>query len=126
MKKAVYTSHAPDPIGPYNQAIQAGEFLFVSGQIPIDPTTGELVDGDIRKETEQVMQNLAHILKEAGLSWKHVVKCSIFLRDMDDFGAVNEVYGRVFDEVPPARETVAVSGLPKSVNVEISCIAVKA
>lgn len=125
-KKIIYTSEAPDPIGPYNQAVLADETLYVSGQIAIDPFSGTLIQGSIEKETEQVMHNLDAILRAADMDFNNVVKCSIFLRDMDDFAAVNKVYGKFFDEQDaPARETVAVRTLPKNVNVEISAIAIK-
>jgi len=122
-KTIIKTAKAPAPIGPYNQAIKANGMLFVSGQIPIIPATGELEAGGIKLETEQVMQNLKAILAEAGVDFKNVVKTSIFIADMNDFGDVNEVYGKYFGEDAPARETVAVRTLPKNVNVEISCIA---
>lgn len=125
MKRIINTTGAPAPIGPYSQAVLAGQTLYVSGQIPIDPASGSLVTGDIAGETEQVMLNLQAILKEAGFELRNVVKCSIFVRRMDDFARVNEIYGRYFENEPPARETVEVSGLPKNVNVEISCIAVR-
>ena len=121
----VYSSRAPEPIGPYSQAILAGNMLFVSGQIAIQSTSGNLVTGNIEDETTQVMINLSEVLKSAGLTFKDVVKCTIFLKDMGTFPKVNEIYGQYFTEVPPARETVEVSRLPKDVNVEISCIAVK-
>jgi len=124
-KEVVYSSNAPEPIGPYSQAIMAGNTLFVSGQIPIDTTSGKIIEGDIVAETNQVMKNLEAILKEAGMDFSHVVKCSIFLSDMNNFPKVNEAYGKHFQSNPPARETVEVSRLPKDVNVEISCIAVK-
>jgi 2-iminobutanoate/2-iminopropanoate deaminase len=119
----VYTKNAPDPIGPYNQAIKANGFVFISGQIPIDPQNGELVSGSIEKETEQVMKNLENILLESGSSFDKVVKTSIFIKSMDDFGKINTVYGNYFKNNQPARETVEVSALPKNVNIEISCIA---
>lgn len=122
-KTIIKTSKAPAPIGPYNQAVQVNGMLFISGQIPIIPATGELEEGGIKAETEQVMQNLKAILEEAGLDFTHVVKTSIFISDMNDFVDVNEVYGKYFGEDAPARETVAVKTLPKTVNVEISCIA---
>ena len=125
MKKVVETSSAPAPIGPYSQAILAGNTLYVSGQIPINPVDGELRMADIRQETQQVMANIEAILNKEGMHFKDVVKCSIFLSDMGLFAEVNEIYGRHFNTDPPARETVEVSGLPKNVNVEISCIAVK-
>jgi 2-iminobutanoate/2-iminopropanoate deaminase len=123
-KTIINTTTAPAPIGPYSQAVSANGMLFVSGQIPIIPETGELETGDIRAETAQVMKNLGAILAEASTDFGHVVKTSIFVADMNDFGAVNEVYGKSFPENPPARETVAVRTLPKNVNVEISCIVV--
>ncbi|MEC7784159.1 MAG: RidA family protein [Bacteroidota bacterium] len=126
MKKIISTTNAPAPIGPYNQAVFAGDTLFVSGQIPLDPKTGELVSGDIAAETKMVMQNLEAILTEAGLTFENVVKSSIFLSDMNSFAQVNEVYGTFFnEETAPARETVEVANLPKFVNVEISVIAIK-
>ncbi len=115
--------NAPEPIGPYSQGIRVGNLLFVSGQIAIRKPTGELVTDSIEEETEQVMYNLKHILEAAGLTFAHVVKCTIFLKDMNHFPVVNQVYGRFFPSDPPARETVEVSRLPKDVNVEISCIA---
>ena len=124
MKKIVNTSNAPKPIGPYNQAVISGNLIFISGQIAFDPSTGELVIEEIQAETKQVMENLKSILDEAGLSFKDVIKTSIFLSDMNNFQQVNEVYGSYFsDEDAPARETVEVSRLPKDVNVEISMIA---
>lgn len=125
-KKIIYTTEAPDPIGPYNQAVLADETLYISGQIAIDPFSNTLIQGSIEKETEQVMHNLSAILTAAGMDFNNVVKCSIFLRDMEDFASVNKIYGKFFDEQDaPARETVAVRTLPKNVNVEISAIAIK-
>lgn len=124
-KKVIRTDKAPAPIGPYNQAIQYGDMLFVSGQIAIDPATGELVHGDIQLETRQVMENLKAVLAEAGMDFSHVIKSTIFLMDMGQFALVNEVYGYYFSDNPPARETVQVAGLPKGVNVEISVVAGK-
>lgn len=124
-KKIVNTNNAPAPIGPYNQAIQFGNMLFVSGQIPLDAATGNLVQGDIKTETHKVMENLAAILKEAGMDFSNVLKSTIFLMDMGQFAQVNEVYGSYFKENAPARETVQVAGLPRGVNVEISVIAGK-
>lgn len=123
MKQIIQTNQAPAPIGPYNQAVRAGQFLFISGQIALNPDTQELVQGSIEAETEQVMKNLQAILKEAGAGFDHVVKTSIFLSDMSLFATVNEIYGRYFSSQFPARETVAVKGLPRQVNVEISMIA---
>jgi len=125
-KQIIETANAPAPIGPYNQAIQAGNTLYVSGQIPIDPATGELVSGSLEDEAHQVLKNIGAVLEAAGYGFGDVVKTSIFLRTMDDFAAVNAVYGTYFTEAEPARETVAVAGLPKNVNVEISVIAWKA
>jgi 2-iminobutanoate/2-iminopropanoate deaminase len=124
-KIIINTKQAPAPIGPYNQAIQTGNLLFISGQICIDPATGQLKNKDLQEETHQVMHNLKAILQEAGLTFSNVVKTTIFLTDMHRFADVNEVYGKYFDSDFPARETVAVSALPKFVNVEISMIAVK-
>ena len=122
-KKIIRTDNAPAPIGPYNQAVQFGNMLFISGQIPLDPKTGDLVQGDIKTETTQVMKNLEAILTEAGMTFANVLKTTIFLMDMGQFAQVNEVYGGYFNnETAPARETVQVSGLPKGVNVEISMI----
>lgn len=124
-KQVINTSNAPAPIGPYNQAILAGNFLFISGQVALKPVTGELANADIIEETHQVMQNLKTILAEAGMDFNHVVKTTIFLSDMELFSQVNEIYGKYFEGDFPARETVAVKGLPKNVNVEISMIAFK-
>ncbi len=122
-KTIVSTSNAPEPIGPYSQAVKVDQTLYISGQIALDPVTNELVTSDISSETHQVLKNLGAILESAGLTFDHVVKCSIFVSDMGNFLAVNEVYGQYFTNNPPARETVEVSKLPKNVNVEISCIA---
>lgn len=124
-KSAVYSQDAPAPIGPYSQAILTGNLLFVSGQIAIQQSTGDIINANIEAETAQVMSNVEAVLKAAGMDFTHVVKCSIFLKDMDDFPKVNSVYGQYFNQTPPARETVEVSRLPKDVNVEISCIAAK-
>jgi 2-iminobutanoate/2-iminopropanoate deaminase len=123
-KIVVYSGSAPEPIGPYSQAVQAGNLLFLSGQIALQKETGNLLAGNITDETNQVMKNLEEILKAAGLGFSHVVKCTIFLKDMATFPLVNEAYGRHFPVQPPARETVEVSRLPKDANVEISCIAI--
>lgn len=126
MKKIINTKNAPAPIGPYNQAVFAGNILYVSGQIAIHPVTGELNTGDLEEETTQVLENLKAILTEAGLAMENIVKTSIFISDMNNFGKINEVYGRYFEaETAPARETVEVANLPKFVNVEISAIAIK-
>jgi 2-iminobutanoate/2-iminopropanoate deaminase len=122
-RKHVSTDAAPKPIGPYSQAVIAGGFLFVSGQIALDPATNELVPGDVEVQTERVMENLLAILTEAKLSPSHVVKTTIFLKDMADFPRVNGVYARYFKTDPPARSTVAVAGLPKGVDVEIDLLA---
>ena len=122
-KKIIKTDEAPAPIGPYNQAVLAGNLLFISGQIALIPGTQDLNNADIATETTQVMKNLAAILASASATFSHVVKTTIFLSDMNLFSQVNEVYGRYFDAAFPARETVAVKGLPKNVNVEISMIA---
>jgi 2-iminobutanoate/2-iminopropanoate deaminase len=124
-KKIIKTNNAPAPIGPYNQAVQAGNMLFISGQVALDAVTGDLVMGDIQTETHKVMNNLKAILTEAGMDFSHVVKTSIFLMDMGQFAKVNEVYAQYFTENYPARETVQVAGLPRGVNVEISMLAVK-
>ena len=126
MKKIITTKNAPAPIGPYNQAILVNETLYLSGQIGLDPRLMKMVEGDIKKETEQVMENLKNVLEAAEMTFNHVIKSSIFLSDMEDFDEVNEVYGSYFlNETAPARETVAVRTLPKHVRVEISMIAVK-
>ncbi len=122
-KKIIQTDQAPAPIGPYNQAVAAGGFLFISGQICIKPDTGEMKNEDIQAETHQVMHNLKAVLQEAGMDFSNVVKTTIFLSDMALFSEVNEIYGKYFEGDFPARETVAVKGLPKNVNVEISMIA---
>jgi 2-iminobutanoate/2-iminopropanoate deaminase len=122
-KKIIRTDKAPAPIGPYNQAVQYGNMLFVSGQIALDPNDGSLFVGDIAIETEKVMENIKAILNEAGMDFSNIIKSSIFLMDMGKFATVNEVYARYFSDNFPARETVQVSGLPKGVQVEISVIA---
>lgn len=122
-KKIIRTDNAPAPIGPYNQAVQYGNMLFVSGQIALDAASGELVQGDIQAETRKVMENLEAILTAAGMSFANVLKTTIFLMDMGQFAQVNEVYGGYFTENAPARETVQVAGLPKGVQVEISVVA---
>lgn len=122
-KKIIYTDAAPKPIGPYSQAVNVNGLLFVSGQIALDSETGELINENITEETHAVMKNLDAILHAAGYSFSDVVKCSIFVRDMNEFGTINEAYGQYFKSDPPARETVEVSKLPKDVQVEISCIA---
>lgn len=125
MKTIIHTGEAPAPIGPYSQAVLSGNTLYVSGQIAIHPTTGELVQTSVEDEARQVMRNIGAILQAAGMDYSHIVKTTIFLMNMSDFAKVNEVYGSFFTSDFPARETVQVSGLPKGVNVEISVIAVK-
>lgn len=122
-KKIIRTENAPAPIGPYNQAVQIGNMLFVSGQIALDPKDGSLFVGDIATETEIVMNNISAILTEAGMTFENIIKTSIFLMDMGKFASVNEVYARYFSDNYPARETVQVAGLPRGVQVEISVIA---
>lgn len=121
--KTVKTDQAPAAIGPYSQAIVAGGFLFAAGQIPIDPASGQVVSGDVKAQTERVLANLAAVLASAGCSWRHVVKTTVFLRDLNDFPVMNEIYGRVLGDARPARSTVQVAGLPRGVAVEIDAIA---
>jgi 2-iminobutanoate/2-iminopropanoate deaminase len=123
MKKAIQIPNAPAPVGPYSQAILAGGMMFVSGQIPLNPSTGQLEMDNIEVATHRVMKNIEALLSEAGLSFENVVKTSIFLKDLSDFQAVNGIYASYFQGVPPARETVEVARLPLDVNIEISCIA---
>ena len=123
-KEIIYSAQAPEPFGPYSQAVKAGNLLFVSGQIAINRATGVIVSSSIQNETTQVMVNIEAILKQAGIGFDSVVKSTIFLKDMNSFPVVNEVYGKYFPTGPPARETVEVSRLPKDVNVEISCVAI--
>ena len=126
MKKIITTPNAPAPIGPYNQAILSGNMLYTSGQIAFNPETGELVLDDIKTETKQVMENMKAVLKAANMTFDNVIKSSIFISDMDNFGDINDVYGSYFDDATaPARETVEVARLPKDVNVEISVRAIK-
>ncbi len=124
MKSIIHTKNAPAPIGPYSQAVKVGNILYASGQIAIDPSTGNMVMDNIQAETHQVMKNILALLKEAGMEYQNIVKTSIFLKDMNQFAAVNEIYGSYFTSDFPARETVEVSRLPKDVNVEISVIAI--
>ena len=125
-KKAILTKKAPLPIGPYNQAIQFDNLLFISGQIPLAPENGKLISSGIKEETNKVMTNIQYILEEAKMNFNNVVKTTIFLKDMNDFVKVNTEYAKFFENyIPPARETVQVSQLPKNVNIEISCIAIK-
>ena len=126
MKQIIYTKRAPEPIGPYSQAVFVNGTLYVSGQIPIDPKNGMLIQGDISTQTKQVMENLSAVLKAADMNFNQVVKVSIFLKNMDQFALINDVYGKYFeDATAPARETVEVSRLPKDVDIEISLIAQK-
>jgi 2-iminobutanoate/2-iminopropanoate deaminase len=125
MPTPVSTQSAPAAIGPYSQAVVAGDLVFTSGQIPLDPATGQLLGGDIRAQTERVMENLAAVLAAAGASFAEVVKATIYLADMADFAAVNEVYGRRFPSAPPARSTVQAAALPKGARVEIDLVAVR-
>ncbi|CAN5451201.1 RidA family protein [soil metagenome] len=124
MKEIVSTDNAPVAIGPYSQAIKAGGMVFCSGQIPIDPATGEFVSEIVSEQTEQVLKNLSEVLKAAGTGLNNVVKTSVFLADMNDFAEMNEVYGRYFSDNKPARATVAAAGLPRGARVEIDCIAI--
>jgi 2-iminobutanoate/2-iminopropanoate deaminase len=126
MKTIINSKNAPAPIGPYNQAILVGNTLYVSGQVPLDPATGVLVQDDIETETHQVLKNIGAILNEAGMTYENVVKCSVFVMDIEMFSRINAVYGQYFNEdTAPARELVQVATLPRYVNIEISCIAVK-
>jgi len=125
LKKVIQISGAPAPIGPYSQAVLINDTLYVSGQIPMDPITGELLTGSIKDLTKGVMQNIGNLLKEENMDFSNIVKCTIFLKDMTQFNDINEVYATYFSDLPPARETVQVSMLPKDVDIEISCIAVK-
>ena len=126
MRSPVKTDRAPGAIGPYSQAIKAGGFVFVSGQIPIDPSTGQFVAGGVAEQTEQVLKNLSAVLEASGSSLARVVKTTVFLADMKDFSAMNEVYGRFFTDEPPARATVAAAGLPRDARVEIELVALLA
>lgn len=122
-KKVIQTEGAPKAIGPYSQAIQAGNFLFLSGQIPLDPKTGELVKGDIRKQTQLVLENIKGVLESQGLGMENVVKATLFLKDIGNFNQVNEVYAKYFPSSPPARSTVEVAKLPRDADIEIEAIA---
>jgi len=123
-KKVIQTEKAPKAIGPYSQAIQAGNFLFLSGQIPLDPKTGELVEGDIRQQTKQVLENIKGVLESQKLGMENVVKVTIFLKDIGNFNQVNEVYATYFPSSPPARSTVEVSKLPRNTEIEIEVVAI--
>ncbi len=125
MNKQISTNNAPAAIGPYSQAIEAGGMVFASGQLPIDPATGNFAEGGIKEQTRQSLTNAKHILEEAGTDLAHVVKTTVFLSDMDNFGAMNEVYAEFFTQPFPARSAVAVKTLPKNALVEVECIAVK-
>ena len=125
MKKVISIPGAPAPIGPYSQAILKNDTLYVSGQIPLNPFSGDLVTDTIQNSTHQVMKNIIALLNEAGMTIENVVKCSIFLKDLNDFAEMNTIYGSYFGDVPPARETVQVAKLPLDVPIEISCIAIK-
>lgn len=125
MKQAIATQHAPAAIGPYSQAIEAGGMVFVSGQLPVDPSTGAFVEGGIKELTRQSLTNIQHILEAAGLTMENVVKTSVFLADMDDFAEMNEVYATFFPGTAPARSAVAVKTLPKGARIEIECIAAR-
>ncbi len=122
-KKAIYTEKAPKPIGPYSQAIQAGHYLFLSGQIPIDPESGELIKGDIREQTQRVLENIKSILNSQGSEMDDIVKVTIYLKDLRNFSQVNELYATYFSRTPPARSTIQVSDLPKNAEIEIEAIA---
>lgn len=123
--KALHTTNAPAAIGPYSQAIEINGFVFASGQIPIDPSTGKFVEGGIKEQTRQALTNASHILEEAGTDLSHVIKTTVYLADMNDFAAMNEVYATFFREPYPARSAVAVKDLPKGALVEVECIAAK-
>ena len=125
MKKIIVTDKAPEAIGPYSQAVQAGGFLFTSGQIPIDPSTGQLITGSIEDQTRQVMENIKEVLEGAGYTMQHLVKALVFAADMNDFAAINGIYAQYFTADPPARSFVAVKGLPKGAGVEIEVVAWK-
>ena len=125
MKKQISIKGAPAPIAPYSQAILAGDTLYVSGQIPVNPVSGEIILDDVQKATHQIFANIENLLNEAGMNIDNIVKCTIFMRDLNDYGAINEAYGSHFKSIPPAREAVQVARLPKDVPLEISCIAVR-
>lgn len=124
-RSRVNTPLAPAAIGPYSQAVLVGDTLYCSGQIPIDPTTGSLVSGSVEMEAERVLENLGGVLREAGLDYQNVVRCTVYMTDINDYAAVNEVYARYFSESPPAREAVQVAALPRGSRIEISCVAVR-
>ena len=124
MRQAIVSPGAPRPLGPYSPAIRAGGFLFISGQVPVDPATGTVIDGDIAAQTEQVMRNIGSLLKAAGLGYEHLVRMTVFLSDLNEFASMNEAYGKFVVDPPPARATVQVARLPRDVKVEIDAIAV--
>ncbi len=124
MKKAVYTKSAPEPVGPYNQAIVWNNLVFTAGQIAIDPASGNIVEGGVQEQTRQVLKNLEAVLKTAGSGLEYVIKTTVFLKNMDDFSAMNDVYATFFTDTPPARSAVEVARLPKDVLVEIECVAI--
>jgi len=123
IRQAVATNNAPKAIGPYSQGVRAGNLLFVSGQVPIDPATGNIIEGDIKAQTDRVMRNLSAILEAAGASMDHVIRCTVYLADMNDFAAMNDVYGSYFSQPAPARSTIQAVRLPKDARVEIDVIA---
>lgn len=125
MREVIHTKNAPQAVGPYSQAIKANGFIFVSGQVAIDPTTQQVIDGDVKTQTDLILRNLSHILEAAGSSTSKAVRCGVFLKNMNDFAAMNEVYGKHFSSAPPARTTVEVARLPKDVLVEIDVIALE-
>lgn len=125
MRDVIATEHAPKAIGPYSQAIRANGFIFLSGQTPIDPATQQLISGSVAEQTERVLRNLEAVLKQAGSSMAKVVRCGVFLKDMNDFAAMNEVYGKFFPAAPPARTTIQAARLPKDCQVEIDAIAME-
>lgn len=124
-KKIVYTEKAPKPVGPYSQAVIAGDFIFTAGQIPIDPKTNQVVQGDIKEQTKQVLENLKAVLEASGATFDDVVKVTVYMRDLSEFSAMNEIYSEYFKNSPPARTTVEVSRLPRDVKIEIDLIAVR-
>lgn len=124
-REFIRTTHAPAAIGPYSQAVLAGHLLFCSGQIALDPATGQLIEGDVEDEAARVLDNLGAVLHAAGFEYRHVVQCTVYLTSLDDYAPVNEVYARYFSEAPPAREAIEVAALPRGARVEISCTAVK-
>ncbi len=125
MREVIHTKNAPQAVGPYSQAIKANGFIFVSGQVAIDPATQQVIDGDVKKQADLILRNLAQILEAAGSSMSKAVRCGVFLKNMNDFAAMNEVYGKHFSSAPPARTTVEVARLPKDVLVEIDVIALE-